>query len=218
MSKLRSQNVPVKGKSSSPFKTRQDRANDHEEKRLAVLKAAAELFVTAGFHSTKLSDVADRLNITKPAIYYYFESKDEILLECTRMALDASERHFAALDEKLSARERLQQFMVWYAESMTTPFGKCLVRVAEQDVEEETQKHLIAAKRVIYRRLLQLVEAGQQDGSIETACDAKVATFTIAGALSWLSHWHRPSGKLSAHEAAESVTQLLLNGLLPDKG
>ena len=68
----------LKGSPASPFKTREQRAGEHADKRLAVLRTAAELFVTQGFHSTKLSDVADRLNITKPAIYYYFESKDEI--------------------------------------------------------------------------------------------------------------------------------------------
>jgi len=106
--------------------------------------------------------------------------------------------------------------MIWYGESMTAPFGQCLVRVAEHDVEQETQKQLVAAKRVIYQRLLQLVEAGINDGTI-AKCDPNVAAFTIAGALSWLSHWHRPGGRWTAHEAAKRVTALLLNGLAPEK-
>jgi AcrR family transcriptional regulator len=217
MSKLRAHPPTVKGNSASPFKSRHERAGEHEDKRMAVLRTAAELFVTQGFHGTKLSDVADRLHITKPAIYYYFESKDEILLACTRMALEASEKQFSEISrEPLGSRERLERFLVWYAESMTTPFGKCLVRVAEQDVSPETQKGLIAAKRTIYRRLLQLVEAGLHDGSL-APCDPKVAAFTVAGALSWLSHWHKPGGKLSARDAAERVTQLLMHGLLPVK-
>jgi AcrR family transcriptional regulator len=213
VSKLRTKSTRVKRLSSSPFKTRDQKASDHEDKRLAVLTTAAELFVTQGFHSTKLTDVADRLNITKPAIYYYFASKDEILIACTRTALDLTKTYFAESDDiKLNGRERLERFMIWYGESMTVPFGQCLVRVAEHDVEAETQKQLVAAKRVIYQRLLQLVEAGIEDRSIGK-CEASVAAFTIAGALSWLSHWHRPGGKLSAHEAAKHVTALLLNGL-----
>ena len=104
--------------------------------------------------------------------------------------------------------------MIWFGESMTEPFGQCLVRVAEHDVEQQTQEQLMAAKRVIYRRLRQLVEVGIKDGSI-AECDAKAAAFTIAGALGWLSHWHRPGGKWSAHEAASHVTALLLHGLAP---
>lgn len=183
---------------------------------MAVLLAAAELFVTQGFHSTKLTDVAERLNITKPALYYYFGSKDEILIGCTRSALDATERYFAEEDDpSLDGRTRLERFMVWFGASMADPFGKCLVRVAEHDLEQEAQAELAAAKRVIYRRLRQLVQAGVEDGSIPESCDAKVAAFTIAGALGWLSHWHRPGGKWSAQEAAARVTSLLLEGIAP---
>ncbi len=210
---MRSKAASPKGKSPSPFKSRTQKTLDHEDKRFAVLQAAAELFVTQGFHSTKLTDVAERLNITKPAIYYYFASKDEILLGCTRAALDATERYFADQDDALlSGRERLQRFMIWFGESMTQPFGQCLVRVAEHDVEQQTQTHLMAAKRVIYRRLRHLVEVGIKDCSI-AECDAKAAAFTIAGALGWLSYWHRPGGRWSSHEAATHVTALLLHGL-----
>ncbi len=213
MSKLRARPAPVKGDFASPFKTRAQRANDHADKRLAVLRAAAELFVTQGFHSTKLTDVSDRLQITKPAIYYYFESKEEILIACTQVALESTDRYFKEQDDPtLRGRERLERFMVWFGVSMTEPFGKCLVRVAEHDVAEATQAQLIAGKRVIYRRLRLLIEAGIADGSIGK-CDATVGAFTIAGALGWLSHWHRAGGKLSAEAAASQVTALLLNGL-----
>lgn len=183
---------------------------------MAVLTTAAELFVSQGFHSTKLTDVAERLNITKPAIYYYFESKDAILVECTRAALSATESYFAKEDDAARpGRERLERFMVWFAVSMTMPFGQCLVRVADQDVEPETQKQLTAAKRVIDKRFRQLIEAGIADGSLKP-CDAKIAAFTVAGALSWMSHWHRPGGRWSALQAAELVTSLLLRGLEPE--
>src|SRR5688572_1836138 len=109
MGQLRKKPAPVKDSSSSPFKNRAQRANEHEEKRLAVLRTAAELFVTRGFHCTKLTDVAERLNITKPAIYYYFASKDEILLGCTQVALDATERYFKESDDaSLEGRRRLE--------------------------------------------------------------------------------------------------------------
>ena len=215
MSNLKPKTATARTNAASPFKSRTQKSVDHEDKRFAVLRTAAELFVTQGFHSTKLTDVAERLNITKPAIYYYFASKDEILLGCTQAALDATERYFAEDDNaELSGRERLERFMIWFGESMTQPFGQCLVRVAEHDVEQQTQVQLMAAKRAIYRRLRHLLGVGMKDGSI-AECDAKAAAFTIAGALGWLSHWHRPGGRWSSHEAASHVTALLLQGLAP---
>lgn len=47
--------------------------------RTKILKAAEELFTERGYHATTLREVAERVGITKPALYYHFESKSEIL-------------------------------------------------------------------------------------------------------------------------------------------
>jgi AcrR family transcriptional regulator len=44
-----------------------------------VLDAALELFTTHGFEGTSLQDIADRLGVTKAAVYYHFHTKDELL-------------------------------------------------------------------------------------------------------------------------------------------
>jgi len=49
--------------------------------RAKILDVAQELFVSQGYDKTSLRDIAERLGITKAALYYYFERKEEILLE-----------------------------------------------------------------------------------------------------------------------------------------
>src|ERR1035437_9807660 len=61
------------------------RRRDPATKREAVLKTAAHLFLEKGYGRTSLNDVAERLNITKPALYHYFHNKEDILLECYRL-------------------------------------------------------------------------------------------------------------------------------------
>src|SRR5690554_1144996 len=58
------------------------RRRDRDQKRAAVLNAAAELFLTQGYSKTRLDDVSHSLSITKPALYNYFKSKHDILLGC----------------------------------------------------------------------------------------------------------------------------------------
>src|SRR3954451_18895604 len=60
------------------------RRRDPATKREAVLQTAAQLFLEKSYGRTSLNDVAERLNITKPALYHYFRNKEEILLECYR--------------------------------------------------------------------------------------------------------------------------------------
>ena len=61
------------------------RRRDPATKREAVLKTAAQLFLEKSYGRTSMNDVAERLNITKPALYHYFRNKEEILLECYRL-------------------------------------------------------------------------------------------------------------------------------------
>jgi AcrR family transcriptional regulator len=49
--------------------------------RERILDVAQELFIRQGYDKTSLRDIAERLEITKAALYYYFERKEDILVE-----------------------------------------------------------------------------------------------------------------------------------------
>ena len=57
-------------------------------KRDAVLSEAAALFNVKGYHSTSLTEVADRLGFTKTAIYYYVKNKNDLLYHTYMRSLD----------------------------------------------------------------------------------------------------------------------------------
>jgi AcrR family transcriptional regulator len=49
--------------------------------RERILDVAVELFIRQGYEKTSLRDIAERLQITKAALYHYFPRKEDILLE-----------------------------------------------------------------------------------------------------------------------------------------
>jgi len=51
------------------------------ETRADILRVALELFTEQGYDKTSLRDISSRLGITKAALYYYFERKEDILIE-----------------------------------------------------------------------------------------------------------------------------------------
>ena len=73
---------------ASPWANPPEREQQREIKRQAVLAAAAQLFNERGFHATSLDDIARRLHVSKPTLYYYVKNKDEILLGCVRQGLE----------------------------------------------------------------------------------------------------------------------------------
>ncbi len=48
--------------------------------RQRILDVALDLFTEQGFDGTSMREIAERLHITKPSIYYHFASKEEILM------------------------------------------------------------------------------------------------------------------------------------------
>jgi AcrR family transcriptional regulator len=54
-------------------------AHDANSTRERILNVALELFVAQGYDGTSLRQIAEQLGVTKAALYYHFESKEDIL-------------------------------------------------------------------------------------------------------------------------------------------
>ncbi len=72
--------------------------------RERVLGAALELFAKHGVHGTSLQMIADRLGVGKGAVYYQFQSKDEIALAVVLPIFEDIE-HLIRIGELLPTRE-----------------------------------------------------------------------------------------------------------------
>jgi AcrR family transcriptional regulator len=198
---------------SSPWTPFESRRRARDEKRDAVLRTAVQLFLEQGYHRATLSEVAERLNITKPALYNYFRSKEEILFECWSLGQEQVDGLIARIDAAAdTGLAKLRKLIHAYAEVMTTDYGASLVRFDPRDLSEKNQKIVRAAKRGIDRTFRNYVAEGIADGSIRP-CDPKMTAFAIAGSLNWIGHWFQPDGAMSAQAVAAEFTARLTAGL-----
>ena len=60
---------------------------DEPSTRDRILEAGAQLFAEQGFEATTLADIANRCDVSAPAIYNHFAEKDEVLVEAAKWAL-----------------------------------------------------------------------------------------------------------------------------------
>jgi AcrR family transcriptional regulator len=60
-----------------------------------IRAVAMELFAENGFEQTSLRQIAERLDITKAALYYHFPSKDDLLAELARPMIEDLEAYVA---------------------------------------------------------------------------------------------------------------------------
>ena len=204
---------PSPAASQSPWMPFESRRRARDEKREAVLRMAVQLFLEQGYHGTTLNDVAERLNITKPALYNYFRSKEEILYECWAIGHERVDDCIEEIDaEGGKGLAKLRKLIARYAEVMTTDSGKSMVRFDVNDLNEDNRKVVRAAKRKIDRAFRTYIRDGIADRSIRS-CDVKLSAFAIAGSLNWIGHWYQPSGALSAESIAAEFAIRLTEGL-----
>ncbi len=78
-----------------------------ERERLArrqlILNAAIRVFAQKGYHQATMDDVAEQAELGKGTLYYYFRSKDEILLQLLE---DNTREFFAEILQSISAEKR----------------------------------------------------------------------------------------------------------------
>lgn len=198
----------------SPWAQARNHRTTPADKRNAVLSTAAQLFNERGYHATSLDDIASLLQVSKPTLYYYFSSKDDILLGCVRKGLDLMRQGIEST--RAAGGDSVQQLracMQVYADIVMQPFGMCLIRVGDQDLSPASRKKLRRVKADIDYAFRSLVAQCVDDGRLRP-CDPKITAFAIAGALSWIGRWYRPDGAKSAEQISHETIETLLNGLL----
>lgn len=206
---------PSGAMTTSPFRSREEKAREREEKREAVLRAAVRMFNARGYHAASLDDVAASLGISKPTIYHYLGNKEQVLVECVNRGLamlnDATSEAKSRDGDGLS---RLTSFLSRYAEINMDDFGRCVIRTSEEVLSMDSATRFRARKREIDLAVRVMIEEGIADGSI-AAVDPRFASFVLAGALNWPARWHDPQGSLSPADIAAKLVSILVQGLAP---
>jgi AcrR family transcriptional regulator len=208
-----SKRVKASGNSRSHLAAFSDRRRDPDGKKEAVLLTAVQIFIAKGYRQTSLDDVAQKLRITKPALYYYFHNKEEIYLECYRRGISLTQQSLERIHAHAgSGLEKVAGFIQTYTVVVARDFGRFLVRQDDRELSPKAQAEVRAEKRKIDQSLRAFIEQGVTDGSIRP-CNVRLAAFSLAGAIHSLATWFEPGGALTAEEVAAEFAQTLTQGL-----
>jgi AcrR family transcriptional regulator len=190
-----------------------DRKRNPDGKRVAVLHTAVRMFLERSYGRTSMDDVATQLNITKPALYHYFRNKEEILVEIYRLGTDLIDEMLDSIeaDEK-PGLDKVADFIAGYIQIIIGDFGRAVIRLDDGELSKAGRKLVRGRKREIDHRLREIIEDGIRDGSI-ASCDAKIASFLLAGAIHGMAAWYEPSGPLKLSAITSQYARILTAGL-----
>src|SRR3954453_5984552 len=162
------------------------------DKRRQILDAAIRVFARQGFHSTRVSDIADEAGVAYGLVYHYFSSKDEVLNE---LFVERWSLLLAAIEEADRAggthRERLPQVAGFIVASYRhdPELMKVIIVEVTRAANSFGRTHLPEISRA-YDSIAKIVAGGQASGEFRKDVDAEWASMWFYGAIEQLlSGW-----------------------------
>ncbi len=185
------------------------------EKREAVLRAAASCLATKGVEQTTMDDVAAVLGVTKPTVYRLFRDKTALVQACRERA---HERFVNAINEAMaqkgSAVDKLKHYFMSDLHLLhEDEFGRLLIAVTQQDLYSDTSKGARRMRESVEQGIRDILVAGVKNGELRRDLDAKLVALALFATFNFVARWFDPRGPYSLDQIGEQYFALFLDGI-----
>lgn len=182
-------------------------------RREQILEIATHLF-QRGFRATSLDQVAAEMGLTRPALYYYFGSKEELLAaiydRAVGVLIDRAAELFA---QGLEPDALLRRLIEVHVRTMLQERPIVRVYFQEKDSLGEVASRSVKAKEVAFTKMMaSTIKAGQAKGMFRPG-NPELIVNAILGMLIWVHEWYRPE-RHREEDIGAMFWQLLAGGLL----
>ncbi len=158
------------------------------ERRHWILDVAADVFYDKSYHAASMQDIAERAGILKPALYYYFSSKEDLLFELSAGARVTSFiDRFITLDSALQNCDAATRLAAYIGCWFDSPELRSTAFVAAEREFPHLSPDRFQVVLDLHRKLPGLVEsiltAGMKDGSFDPGIVVPLAIRNIVSIL-----------------------------------
>jgi len=189
------------------------------DKRRIILDAAVRVFARQGFHTCRVSDIADEAGVAYGLVYHYFQSKDEVLdtlfLERWNVMLEA----IGEIDsQQIPARDKLHGIASFIIESYRhdPELMKVIIVEVTRAANSFGAVHLAKIAEA-YGQISGIVQQAQMSGEFRDTVSAEFAAMAFYGAIEQvLTGWIfdlLPRGEAEYEQAKAFVVETICGGL-----
>lgn len=178
-----------------------------------MYEQASRLFAERGFAGTSLQDIAQAMGITRPALYYYVKSKDELLAKLVTEITESNtaEIRETARDPGLDPVEKLRKIAHMLAfQRALQPKRFLLLARSEADLPPPLAEAHESAKRETLKVLITIVRNGARAGQFRPV-DPRIASLAVMGMCNWVAWWGQASDTTEATRIAGMLAELAVS-------
>ena len=180
-----------------------------------ILATATQLFIQQGYHGLAMRQISEALGVSKAALYYYFEDKEELFLAILTDYLEEIETAIAAIQAQTeSGAEQIHRFVEMVLQQPAE--RRAIIRLASQEMAQLSASARTRFNRLYHEKfigkLTALLQGGMERGEFRPL-DAKTAAWALLGIMyPYFYPAHSGDRPIEADTIDEIVT-IYLNGL-----
>lgn len=192
-------------------------ATDSPE-RSRILEYSRSKFHSEGFYKTSMDEISRELGISKKTIYKHFPSKENLIEEiCNCTSLKLTGKINEIVDSDSDVIVKFVRIMNLYSSHMLT-ISKHWLRDLQIHSPGNAQKIDEKRRAMTNEVLSRLIKQGKKEKLIANLPTPIIINAFIATFTSVLKPEFMAQSKLSLHKAFKDSYDLLLNGMLTEKG
>ena len=188
-------------------------AQDFDEKRVAIMKQAANLFASKGFSGASVSDISKACGVSKSLIYHYFGAKEDMLYAVMIDHID--DLSTVISDPNLEHSDARQEFHY-----LTLALLDCYAgaqdaqKVLLYDLNNLTakqRKYIVLKQRAIIERF-EHVYLRIHPNMTDSPAITRSNIMLFFGSVNWIHNWYNPKGIINLPALAALAVANVLGG------
>ena len=193
------------------------RSEKYHDIQASILRNAARLFATRGYERSSIGDLVEACELSRGAIYHYFDSKEAILFamldSLVRNLLAHLEQAVTCGGAPIEKFERVIQAFVQY--NAQSPEEQVVLLNDLGALKAEQQRQIVQTERKIVELVGKILNSIDVTKKMNRK-NARVYTMMLFGMINYTYTWYDAKGPIKPKEFARLAAGLFLNGFLAD--
>jgi len=181
-----------------------------------ILSAALDAFYEKGFHGASVRDIARRVGVTVPALYYHFDSKEGLLVALVELGTgDVLARARAADDAgDGDPARRLTNVVTAIVLRMTDRARLAAIEGEARYLTAENYERYRTVRKGIETIVLDIVRDGVESGAFDVDDPAEI-TRAVLGMCQAIPRWYHAEGELGPEAVAAKYAAIASKMVAP---
>lgn len=189
-----------------------------DEKRQVIRQIATRLFVHQGFENTTTRDIAKEVGISNAALYYYFDSKEELLYQILDEIITTGLNNLKEIEKGSSSpKNKLAKILESYTRYYSIEPDKMRLLAHDQkSLAPEHRRDLIKKQRDYVHIVVSILDELKNRGEI-LDMNTTVCAFAFFGMVHWVYRWYDPDGEIKPLQLSDMFNRIFTRGIFREE-